>query len=108
LLTWWVKVRPLVKDGFPEEFDIHEALAWSGFRVDELNDLCKDSSVFGDETLFLIVHGLIGKMTVFQDLLKVNVQRALNHWKERTAGEFRRVSARLAHEIDRLLKEARR
>jgi len=107
LLTWRIKVLPLVEDGFAGEPSVREALSWIGFRLEELKDLCRESSIFGGEDLFLMIHGLVGKMTVFQDLLRQNAPTGLQHWKAKTSDEFEKVRSKLSQEINRVQKDAR-
>ena len=103
----WIKVGPIVKDGFLDEQAVNPAVAWMGIQLDELRDLCKDSSLFGGDDLFLLVHGLLGSLIVFHGVLKQDATEALELWETKTADSFKRTSSKLSQAIDRIMRKIR-
>jgi transcriptional regulator with AAA-type ATPase domain len=80
-------VRPLFGKR-PSASAVAAAHAGMHYRLHELDILCGQSLLFGDEKTFMRVYELKAKLVYFHDSLEFDVQEAVRYWRSRVEGEM--------------------
>jgi transcriptional regulator with GAF, ATPase, and Fis domain len=103
--TCEIDLQPLVNRGEIEQQRIEIALALTNQHVVELERLCRQSNLFGDEETYMSVHHLAGNLRFFLGLLQQRDRDLPQRWRSRFAQEFKQAHLDIAQRIEQLRKE---